>query len=219
MARWFILRTSGGQTLPLMRSLRAAGFDVWTPAKVSRRTVRAKTPTGTRTIEVDAPILPTFLFAREEDLIALMGEAINPASRHPAFSIFHRAGEAPMISGGQIAGLQAEEAKEQALIQAIHDAETYQEAERIRIDGLKTEAARRRATRALEREHLRQLRGKPMTFKPGAEVIVTDAPAFAGVVGIVESIGRTSAAVQFGARSWKIEGWRLLPAPQQKKAA
>lgn len=219
MTRWFILRTSGGQTLPLMRSLREAGFDVWTPAKVLRRTVRAKTMTGTRTIEVDAPILPTFLFAREEHLIALMGEASDPGSPHPAFSIFHRAGQAPIIGGSQIAGLQAEEASKQAEIAAIRDAETYQEAQRIRMANAKTEAARRRAARALELAQLRQLRGKPLTFRPGAEVNVTGMPAMEGVTGIVESIEKTCALVQFGNRSWKIEGWRLLPAPEHKQAA
>lgn len=222
MSRWFILRTSGGRTLPLMRSLRAAGYDVWTPAKVLRRTVRAKTPLCTRTIEIDAPILPTFLFATEEHLVALTGEASDPASQHPAFSIFHRAGKAPIIGGAQITGLQAEEAREQAAIAAIRDAETYQEAQRIRMATAKTEAARRRAARAIELaqlRELRELRGKPMAFAAGAEVTVTNMPAMDGLTGIVEAVNGPSAMVQFGNRSWKIEGWRLLPAPQQTKAA
>ncbi len=219
MSRWFILRTSGGQTLPLMRSLCDAGFDVWTPAKVLRRTIRAKTLAGTRTIEVDAPILPTFLFANEAHLVALTGEASAPASPHPAFSVFHRSGKAPIIGGAQITGLQAEEAREQAAIAAIRDAETYQEAQRLRMINAKTEAARRRAARAIELTQLRQLRGKPMTFAAGAEVNVTNMPAMDGLTGIVEAITGTSAMVQFGNRSWKIEGWRLLPAPHQKKAA
>lgn len=219
MSRWFILRTSGGQTLPLLRSLRAAGYDVWTPAMVTRRTMRAKTLSGTRTIEVDAPILPTFLFAREEHLVALTAEAADPASLHPAFSIFHRAGKAPIIGGGQIAGLQAEEAAKQAEIEAIRDAETYQEAQRIRMANAKTEAARRRAARAVELAQLRELRGKPMTFAPGAGVNVTGMPAMEGVTGIVEAIDKTCALVRFGTRSWKIEGWRLLPAPETKQAA
>ncbi|MFH7168762.1 hypothetical protein, partial [Klebsiella pneumoniae] len=71
MNRWTILRTSGGQTLPLMRSLREAGFEVWTPAKTFRKTIRANTLMGTRQIEVEAPILPTFVFAREADVEAL----------------------------------------------------------------------------------------------------------------------------------------------------
>ncbi|NYD91409.1 hypothetical protein [Sphingomonas melonis] len=219
MSRWFILRTSGGQTLPLMRSLRAAGYDVWTPAKVLRRTVRAKTPAGTRTIEADAPILPTFLFAKEEHLVALTGEASDPASQHPAFSVFHRAGKAPIIGGAQITGLQAEEAREQAAIAAIRDAETYQEAQRIRMATAKTEAARRRAARAVELAQLRELRGKPMAFAAGAEVTVTNMPAMDGLTGVVEAVNGPAARVQFGNRSWKIEGWRLLPASQQTKAA
>ncbi len=219
MARWIILRTSGGQTLPLMRSLRASGFDVWTPAKVLRRQVRAKTLAGTRTIEIEAPILPTFLFAREDHLVDLADQAKDPASAHPAFSIFHRAGRAPVVSNAQIAGLQAEEAREQAAIAAIRDAETYQEAQRIRMANAKTEAARRRAARAFELAQLREMRGKPLTFAPDAEVTVTDMPAMEGLTGIVEAVDGTKALVRFGNRSWKIEGWRLLPAPEHTKAA
>ncbi|WP_277982266.1 hypothetical protein [Sphingomonas faeni] len=71
MTRWAILRTSGGQTLPLMRSLREAGFDVWSPAKPIRRTIRAKTLSGTRLIETEVPILPTFVFANSHELTPL----------------------------------------------------------------------------------------------------------------------------------------------------
>ena len=71
VSHWIILRTSGGQTLPLMRSLRESGFDAWTPAKTFRKKYRAKTISGTREVEVEAPILTTFVFAREHDLEAL----------------------------------------------------------------------------------------------------------------------------------------------------
>jgi hypothetical protein len=101
MTRWAILRTSGGQTLPLMRSLGEAGFDVWSPARPIRRHLKAKTPTGTRLIDTEIPILPTFVFANEADLPQL-GDIVDDmasgrGSLHPAFSIFRYGGRIPIV--------------------------------------------------------------------------------------------------------------------------
>ncbi len=211
MTRWVILRTSGGQTLPLMRSLREAGFDVWSPAKPIRRTIRAKTPSGTRTIDTEVPILPTFVFASEADLYHLGELAALTSSQHPAFSIFRYGGRIPIVGDAEVEGLREEEAQKIALLQAIRDAETYAEAERIRIEGIKSEAARRRATKELERAQRAALRSHRRTFDAGVEVEVGEMPAMVGMSGVVESSDGAHAWVRFGTHSWKIESWRLSP--------
>jgi hypothetical protein len=209
MTRWAILRTSGGQTLPLMRSLRGAGFDVWSPAKPIRRSVRAKTPSGTRMIETEVPILPTFVFANSHDLITLEDIAALSVSPHPAFSVFRYGGRIPIVGDAEVRGLRDEEDRVVALHQAIHDAESYAEGEKIRIAAMKSEAARRRATKELERQQRAALRSNPKTFDLGAFVEVAEMPALAGVAGAVEASDGTHAWVRFGSHSWKIEGWRL----------
>jgi len=209
MTRWAILRTSGGQTLPLMRSLCEAGFDVWSPAKPIRRTIRAKTPSGTRLIETEVPILPTFVFANDRDLSALGDIAALSISPHPAFSVFRYGGRIPIVGDAEVRGLREEEARVVALHQAIRDAESYAEGEKIRIAAIKSEAARRRATKEMERQQRAALRSTRKTFEPGAEVEVSEMPALAGVAGVVETSDGAHAWVRFGSHSWKIEGWRL----------
>lgn len=219
MSRWCILRTNGGQTLPLARSLRESGFDVWTPARTIRRIVKAKTPSGTRQFDIELPILPTFVFARERDLGLLADAAVELVSPHPDFSIFRHGGRIPLVGDGEIAGLRGEEERAAALIQALRDAETREEAERIRIAAIKSEAARRRATRAMERAHLVELRSQKRAFDTGSTVRVVEAPAWEGVTGVVESSDGTFAVVRFGTQSWKIEGWRLSPHDLEQDAA
>ena len=219
MTRWAILRTSGGQTLPLMRSLREAGFDVWSPAKPIRRTLRAKTPSGTRLIETEVPILPTFVFASDRDLAALGDIAALSISPHPAFSVFRYGGRVPIVGDAEVRGLREEEARVVALHQAIRDAESYAEGEKIRIVAIKSEAARRRATKDLERQQRAALRSTRKTFEPGTEVAVSEMPALAGVAGVVETSDGAHAWVRFGLHSWKIEGWRVSPSVSTTLAA
>lgn len=219
MTRWCILRMSGGQTLPLARSLRSAGFDVWTPARTIRRTVRAKTISGTRQLEIEVAILPTFVFASERDLGLLADAAAQSISPHPAFSIFRQRGLIPLVGDAEIAGLRGEEERAAATMQAMRAAETRDEAERIRIASIKSEAARRRATREMERAHLVELRAQKRTFDPGSKVKVAEMPALRGVTGIVESSDGAFAAVRLGTQSWKIEGWRLSPYDLEQDAA
>lgn len=212
VSRWIILRTSGGQTLPLMRSLLEAGFDVWSPAKPIRRTVRAKTPNGTRTIDTEVPILPTFVFANEADRFSLGEVAALTFSQHPAFSIFRYGGRIPIVGDAEVRGLREEEARTFAVLQAIRDAESYAEAEMIRIAAIKSEAARRRATKEMERAQRTALRSQRRSFDLGTEVEVAEMPALASLTGVVESSDGAHAWVRFGSHSWKIESWRLSPA-------
>lgn len=210
MSRWIILRTSGGQTLPLMRSLREAGFDAWTPARTIRRVLQRGRP-GERRFEIDVPILPTFVFAQEAQVALLADAAAEPSCRHPAFSLFRHGGRIPLIGDAEIVGLRGEEDRANATMQAIRDAETHQAAEVIRIAAMKSEAARRRAMKEMERAKLAELRAQRVTLAPGTAVDVAEMPALAGVTGVVESIDGSFAQVRFGTLSWKIEGWRLSP--------
>lgn len=212
MSRWLILRTSGGQTLPLAASLRAAGFDVWTPSRTLRRFVPAKTPTGLRMIETDAPILPTFVFAREQQLATLAIAAGTEPSPHPAFSVFRHAGRVPLVGDREIEGLRAEEAREAALIAAMRDAESRAEARRIRAAEVKSASARRRAEQAIEREERARRHAERPAITPGAEVQVIGEPAWAGAVGVMEEIEGHYAHVRFGSCKLKIEGWQVMPA-------
>jgi len=106
-AGWCILRTSGGRTLKLARSLADAGFDVWSPMQTATRR-RGRTR---ERVEFDAPIMPTFVFARAAQLTDIIRALAAPSSRHPPFSIFRHAGRIPLIAEREIAHLRAEEAK------------------------------------------------------------------------------------------------------------
>lgn len=97
--RWCILRTSGGRTLPLAKSLASAGFDVWTPVQtLTKRRGRVR-----ERIAYDAPIMPTFVFARADQLPDLARIASQPFSSHPDFSIFRHLGRVPLISDTEVA--------------------------------------------------------------------------------------------------------------------
>ena len=218
MSRSFILRTSGGQTLPLAASLGGAGFPVWTPARTLRRYMPAKTPSGKRLVETQVPILPTFVFARESALEALAIAAAQSPSPHPAFSVFRHGGRVPLVAEREVRGLRDEEEREAATIAAIHAAESHAEAERIRVAAIRSASARRRAEAAVERERRTALRAQGCAVSPGASVEVVEVPALVGVTGVVEKVEGAYAHVRFGTQSWKIDGWRVLPAATHDQA-
>ncbi len=208
--RWCILRCSGSKTLSLARSLAAAGFDVWTPVKTFKRPRPSKRLDGRRhTVEVDAPILPTFIFARATDCTSLFELATKPASQHPAFSMFQHAGRIPLIGDREVGGLRLAERAAAIAIHLQRDAETREEADRIRIAALRTEQARMKAMRMAEAERRKALRAERRDFAAGEHVTIDDMPALTGVTGVVESSDGRNAMVIFGSRSWKIEAWRL----------
>jgi hypothetical protein len=213
-----------------MRSLREAGFDVWTPAKTFRKTIRAKTIAGTRQIEVEAPILTTFVFARESELDELAHLMVQQNTPHPAFSIFRVAAKVPFVGDSSIQGLRDEEQREADTIRDIREAETHAEAERIRIAAIKSASARRRAEQAQERdrrqaeqakerERRHSLRSQGCAVTPGMAVNVIEEPAFVGVTGVLEEVDGAYTRVRFGTSSWKIEGWRVMPALLHKDQA
>lgn len=105
---WCILRTSGSRTLPLARSLAAAGFEVWTPVMTQkRRRARSKI-----TVEREGPIMPTFVFARAAQLPELVALRAQPISPHPPFSIFQWVGQAPIIADRDMTELRRVEDQE-----------------------------------------------------------------------------------------------------------
>ncbi|MDF0489195.1 hypothetical protein PX554_13725 [Sphingomonas sp. H39-1-10] len=219
MKPWIILRTSTGNTLPLSRSLNEAGYEAWTPERTLRRYVRANTPSGKRAIESQIPILPTFVFAQEQFLADLVTIANSDRTAHPTFSVFNVDGRVPQIHEAEIAGLRREEAEAAATIKAMHEAESRAAAEKIRIAAIKSASARRRAEQELERDRRAALRRSPIALQDGAEVEVADMPALVGIRGVFERADGPYAHVRFGTRSWKIEGWRVCPAPLNDNAA
>ena len=212
MSRWFILRTSGGRTLPLAAALRDAGHEAWSPGRTLRRYVKAKTPSGLRLIETQAAILPTFVFAREDGFAAIADLAVQDHSLLPGFSVFRQDGRVPLVGDGEVAGLRDEEARAAAVIKALHDAESRAEAERIRIAAIKSAAARRRAERELEMGRRRELSARRAAIAPNTPVEVIEHPAMVGWRGVFERADGPYAHVLFGNRSWKIKGWRVMPA-------
>ena len=97
---WCILRTGASRTLPLVASLEAAGFDVWSPVQtLTRRRGRTR-----ERVEYAAPIMPTFVFARARHRDDLLRLAALPFSDHPGFSIFRHLGRIPLISDAEVAG-------------------------------------------------------------------------------------------------------------------
>lgn len=195
--RWCILRTGGARTLPLAASLAAVGFEAWTPQQVTYIAPTKRKPAAQRA----APIVPTFVFVRSQhvdDLFRCHALAVSP---HPAFSILQVAGRVPLIGGRSLAALREEEARAQRMFDALAEARDRDHARRLRADQLRTEQARRKA-----------LRTETKTIDAGAAVAVTDAPAFAGMVGkIISGDGRSYIVGFGGSVQWKIEAWQLVP--------
>lgn len=173
---WLVLRTSAPRTLPLSRSLAAAGFDVWTPmVTTKRRLPRRKTK-----VERDAPILPTFVFARAYHLSDLLRARTRTPSPHPPFSVFHYFGRIPLIADGQMGSLRIEE--ERAALAYAKDK---------------------------DRERLAELKAKAKDFAVGESVTVPQS-AFAGMTGVVESKKGKSAVIDFGGgKTITIGAWLL----------
>lgn len=113
---WCILRTSGSRTLPVAKSLAAAGFDVWTPVETNDR----RRPRSKATVEFEAPIMPTFVFARADRLKDLEVASQAAVKEHPPFSLFRWAGKIPLVSDQQIASLRAAEDRATARTEAAH---------------------------------------------------------------------------------------------------
>jgi Xaa-Pro aminopeptidase len=202
--RWCILRTAGPRTLELTTSLQLAGYAAWTPRRTTKqpkRGVKVRHGVKRPMVEVDLPILPTFVFVRANQLSDLVIAAAHPTQPHPAFSIFHFAGRVPLVSDRDVAGLQEEERLAAELIAQLRECEDREERRKMRAAALRNEKARRRAMRMERRE-----------FAVDTAVEVTDMPALAGMSGIIKSTDGRSAIVDFGGSLvMKVEAWQLSP--------
>ena len=85
--------------MPLVASLEAAGFDVWSPMQML---TRRRGPARAR-VEYAAPIMPTFVFARADRRHDLAQISAQPFSDHPGFSVFRYLGAIPTIADAEIA--------------------------------------------------------------------------------------------------------------------
>jgi hypothetical protein len=208
--QWCILRTSGSKTVNLAKALREAGYRAWTPTKPYRR-IMHKGRKNEQKIDAEAAILPTFVFAHADDLHALASDAKREVSPYPPFSVFHYAGRVPLIAGRDIQSLRDEEARTVAVFTAMQEAESFEQAEAIRIAAIKTESGRRKAMKEAERLQREGLRSQRKEFAVGSEVDVAGMDAMTGVTGVVESSDGATAWVRFGVLAWKVEAWRLSP--------
>jgi hypothetical protein len=213
ICRWCILRTSGPRTLTLASALNAIGIEAWTPKRTFKRPKPGKVrdANGKRiTVEVDAAILPTFVFAQEVSLPRLQVLANDPASTLPGFSVFRHGGRFPLVSDADVSGLRLAEEEANTLLRELREAETREEADRLRIAALRTEQARMKALRMAEAERRKALRAEARDFVNGQAVVVEDMPALIGVTGIVQNSDGRTAWVKFGGTlTMKIEAWRL----------
>jgi hypothetical protein len=117
--RWCILRTSGRHTISLAETLAKDGWEVWTP--IETRTIRAGP--SRRRVDVRQPIMPSYVFAREDQLLDLIelaaarvkarrGAGLADRDRaHADFSVLHAFGRIPLVSDRHLAALRLLEAK------------------------------------------------------------------------------------------------------------
>lgn len=94
LGSWFILRVSALRTLALFRSLKNAGYSVWTPIdeKVGRY------PRSRSRYRKEIAMLPTYVFARCEDIAELCSIAALPANEHPEFRVFQHGSAIPLLT-------------------------------------------------------------------------------------------------------------------------
>lgn len=201
---WCILRTSGGRTVALARSLAAAGFEAWTPVRTIRRPApgqgrRLVMGQRRKLIDVDLAILPGFVFARADQLHDLVLAAGAELSPHPSFSVFHQSGRVPLVREASITGLRCAERDAAAARLAELTAETRQQERQARAERLRTEKERRKA-----------LRREVKNLGAGAAVTVQGMSAFEGLIGVVVQGQGSSATVEFGGSlRIEIEAWQL----------
>lgn len=102
---WCILRMAAADTIKLAKSLARAGLTVWTP--IEQRI--ARTPRRRVQYEREIALMPTYIFARSEELETILSLAVMPQRDHARFSVFHCRGGVPLVSDHDLAALRAEE--------------------------------------------------------------------------------------------------------------
>ncbi|WP_203310483.1 hypothetical protein [Sphingomonas beigongshangi] len=195
--RWCMLRMSGQRTLAVCRALTTLGYDAWTPQIIVRR----RRPRSKKTIEIDAAILPTFVFLRADLLHDLYRLMAQPGPGLPAFSIFTYAGRVPLVGDAAMRALRDEEARAAAAHEAVRQREKLL------------------ADRTAEQRQRAALRAGARTYQTGERVTIAQ-PAFAGMTGIVErGMGKAAIVNLGGSISVTIEAWLLEPAGVNREHA
>lgn len=193
--KWCILRTSGPSTLLLARTLNAAGIPAWTPTV----TLRRRRPKSKATIEVSAPLVPTFVFAPMADRNTLLSIRRADISPHPTFTFLSLGRDIATVRDQQLDRLRVEEveaAERHAAVLAV-EAGARDRAERAAL--LRTEAMRRKAMRSERR-----------AIPAATEVTVSGNTPFAGMTGVVQGGDGRSFVVAFGGSlTIEIEAWQL----------
>lgn len=212
--QWCILRMAGPRTLALAHSLGRAGFTVWAPVKTIMRPIpgqRRNLALGKRRAmrEVNVPILPGFAFVAAGEIAGIGSVALDPLSPHHPFSVLQVAGRAPVIGEKSLSGLREAEGRAAEIMDEMRNAQSRQEARKLRAERMRTDRARRKALRSERRD-----------FAIGEEVTVTDMPAMQGMVGsIVESNGRSAKVCFGGTIEFEVEAWQLVPNALWESAA
>ena len=200
---WCILRVGSARTLGLATALLAAGYDAWTPRRTFKRPKPGKCQMidGRKpTIEIDAPILPSFVFVRADRLNDLAAASVDPTSQLPAFSFLREAARVPIVRGNSLAGLRDEEQRAADLLAQLRETEDREARRRIKSEAATNERERRRA---LQAERI---------FKIGDQVMVDGVTALRGMSGIVQRGDGKRAIVAFGGSlTMEVETWQLLP--------
>jgi hypothetical protein len=105
LGSWCILRSSGADTLRLVRSLRNAGIETWAP--IEKRL--AKMPRTGAPFDKEMALLPSYVFAPACFVNELLRLAFNPGRAHPKFTVFRHRGGIPLIADDQLDALRNEE--------------------------------------------------------------------------------------------------------------
>lgn len=121
MTSWIILRTAGRSTMSLANTLSEDGYEAWTP--VETKVFHVPRMNSKRTVRL--PIMPSYVFAKAENLIDLLElAAMDPKPRraprpaedrtqpaHADFSVMHYNDRIPIIADHHLQGLRIIEAK------------------------------------------------------------------------------------------------------------
>lgn len=117
LGQWCILRMASCDTLAVANSLRAAGFEVWTPVerKIARR------PKTRAQYETTTALLPSYVFAAVDRIEDLARIALTPNRDHPRFSMFKHQGGFPLVADIELEALRYTEDKRRTIFERLRD--------------------------------------------------------------------------------------------------
>lgn len=173
--RWCILRTASRSTVALLDDLEGAGFDVWTPTEV----IKARAGRARESIERCIPMMPSFIFAAENDAANLLRLSADPTRRNVDFTVFHYRERVPLIADRDLG--------------TLRDMEEVARARREQ----QLEQDRRQAAAASEKARRAALRNGARPIPVGSEVQMPSG-AFSGMAGIVIESSRGVTTVSLG---------------------